>query len=227
LTAYWNNPALANGDLGDWAASGPNGFDPTGNDSFLNNSSPGVINEVSSFDIDLMNVLGWNLAPPPPTTPAGTTAGLILRNTGGSSGQLQVYDIGSNAILAGYPLGSVGLSWQVMGFGDFAGNPNESDMIMHDSNTGTLEYFDIRSSQIVSAGSMGSIGAEWQALGVGDFSGIAGEADIIIRNESKGSLYFFDIEHNQIVSVGALASIGGEWQALGVGSPLVFGSPLV
>jgi hypothetical protein len=58
---YWNNPALAKGDLGDWAPSGPNSFDPTGNDSFLNKSDPGVINEVSAADLVLMNVLGWNL----------------------------------------------------------------------------------------------------------------------------------------------------------------------
>jgi hypothetical protein len=66
---YWNNPALAKGDLGDWAPSGPNGFEPTGNDSFLNNSNPGVVNEVSVFDLDLMNVLGWNL---------GTTGGVTI-----------------------------------------------------------------------------------------------------------------------------------------------------
>jgi hypothetical protein len=72
---YWNNPALAKGDLGDWAPSGPNGFEPTGNDSFLNNSNPGVVNEVSAFDLDLMNVLGWNLGTPVVdlTTPASIT----------------------------------------------------------------------------------------------------------------------------------------------------------
>src|SRR6202041_305766 len=60
--SYWNPKATA-GDLGDWAASGPNNFDPTGPDAYLNNSNPGVINEVSSTDFTLMNVLGWNLTP--------------------------------------------------------------------------------------------------------------------------------------------------------------------
>ena len=60
--SYWNPKASA-GDLGDWAASGPNNFDPTGPDAYLNNSNPGVINEVSSTDFTLMNVLGWNLTP--------------------------------------------------------------------------------------------------------------------------------------------------------------------
>ena len=48
-----------------------------------------------------------------------------------------------------------GLNWQTLGLGSFAGNPNEADMLMRDSNTGNIEYFDIRGSQIVGAGPMG------------------------------------------------------------------------
>jgi hypothetical protein len=60
---YWNDPTLdPNGDLGDWAASGPNGLQPTGNDAFLDLSSPGVVNEISQFDLDLMNAIGWDRA---------------------------------------------------------------------------------------------------------------------------------------------------------------------
>jgi RTX calcium-binding nonapeptide repeat (4 copies) len=63
-------------------------------------------------------------APPPPTTPAGTTADLILQETmGANTGQLLDFDLGNNSILAGYPLGSIGLSFQLMGLGAFAGNP--------------------------------------------------------------------------------------------------------
>jgi hypothetical protein len=77
---YWNNPALANGDLGDWAPSGPNGFEPTGNDSFLNTSNPGVVNEVSQYDLVNMNVLGWNLGTPV-TISAATIANEYLAIT--------------------------------------------------------------------------------------------------------------------------------------------------
>jgi hypothetical protein len=77
---YWNNPALAKGDLGDWAPSGPNGFEPTGNDSFLNVGNSGALNEVSSFDLDLMNVLGWNEGAPA-TISASTIANDYLAIT--------------------------------------------------------------------------------------------------------------------------------------------------
>ena len=83
---YWNNPALASGDLGDWAASGPGGADPTGPDSYLNNSSPGVVNEVSAYDLDLMNVLGWNLAPLDTSPPSVVVDAPLTVTVGGSGG---------------------------------------------------------------------------------------------------------------------------------------------
>jgi hypothetical protein len=49
------NP-LSSGDAGDWAPS-------AGNDSFLNVSHPGVINNVTAADLSLMDVLGYDRAP--------------------------------------------------------------------------------------------------------------------------------------------------------------------
>jgi Hint domain len=52
----WNNK-LQNGDLGDWYPEGPA---PGGNDAFNDISDAGVLNRLSSTDLTLMNVLGWN-----------------------------------------------------------------------------------------------------------------------------------------------------------------------
>jgi hypothetical protein len=75
---YWNNvynsDGTSNGDLGDWAPSGLNGTYPTGNDAFLNNSSPGVVNEISRSDLDLMNVLGWDLSHLAPSVALNTSS---------------------------------------------------------------------------------------------------------------------------------------------------------
>jgi hypothetical protein len=40
-------------------------------------------------------------------------------------------------------MGAVGLDWQVLGFGAFGINPNESDMLMRNTNTGALEVYDL------------------------------------------------------------------------------------
>jgi hypothetical protein len=57
---------------------------------------------------------------PNPPPPPGTTADMILRGSNLSpavAGQYEIYDIGNNAILAGYQLGQVGTdNWQLGGF---------------------------------------------------------------------------------------------------------------
>src|SRR5262249_5950189 len=50
--------------------------------------------------------------------PAGTTADMILRGSNTSPtamGQYEIYDIGSNSILAAYSLGQGGTDWQFVG----------------------------------------------------------------------------------------------------------------
>jgi hypothetical protein len=63
-------------------------------------------------------------------------------------------------------MGAIGMEWQVLGFGDFSGNPNETDMLMRDTNNNALQYYDIQHNQITGSGSMGAIGMEWHSLGI-------------------------------------------------------------
>jgi hypothetical protein len=63
-------------------------------------------------------------------------------------------------------MGNIGTAWQPLGFGDFSGNPNESDMLMRNNSTGALEYYDIQHNQFVAAGPIGNIGLNLQNLGV-------------------------------------------------------------
>jgi hypothetical protein len=59
---------------------------------------------------------------PNPPPPAGTTADMVLRGSNASltvPGQYEIYDIGNNAILAGYQLGQVGTDWAFVGLGGF------------------------------------------------------------------------------------------------------------
>jgi hypothetical protein len=102
-----------------------------------------------------------------PSTPGGTTADMIMQNT--NSGDLEIYDIGGNAILAAFPIGQVGLEWQFLGLGTFNGS-DASDMLIRDTNNGNIELFDIGNSQITNDIALGNIGLNWQVLGVGDFS---------------------------------------------------------
>ena len=57
----WNN-YISTGDLGDWYPVGPA---PGGNDAFNNNSDADVINALTTTDVTLMNLLGYDTAFPP------------------------------------------------------------------------------------------------------------------------------------------------------------------
>jgi hypothetical protein len=61
-------------------------------------------------------------------------------------------------------LGTVGLNWQVAGFGPMNG-AGTSDMVLRDANTGAFEVYDIANNQLTTAASLGSVGLDWQVGG--------------------------------------------------------------
>ena len=60
---------------------------------------------------------------------------MLMRDS--NTGAFEVYDISNNQITFARGMGQVGLEWQVVGFGDFAGN-GTSDMLMRNSHTGAV-----------------------------------------------------------------------------------------
>ena len=78
----------------------------------------------------------------------------------------EIYDISNNSITFAASMGQVGLEWAIASFGDFSGNPNETDMLLRNSNSGMFEVYDIGNNTITSAGLMGQVGLEWQVGGV-------------------------------------------------------------
>src|SRR5262249_29382584 len=97
---------------------------------------------------NLENVtVGVNPSPPP-----GTTADMILRgsNTSPIAGHYEIYDIGSNAILAASVLGQVGADFQFAGLGRFFGS-DTTDMLLRSGTTGAFEVYDISNNNITNA----------------------------------------------------------------------------
>jgi hypothetical protein len=85
------------------------------------------------------------------------------RNSG--TGEFEVYDISNNALASASSLGTVGLNWQVAGFGPISG-AGRSDMVLRDSLTGTFEVYDIANNQITTALGLGQVGLDWQIGGI-------------------------------------------------------------
>jgi endoglucanase len=151
-------------------------------------------------------------ANPPP--PAGTTADMILRH--GADGQYEIYDIGNNALLAAYQLGTVGADWQFVGVRPFYGG-DAGDMLLRNGSTGGFEVYDISNNNITGATFLGAVGMEWQVMGFGNFSS-RGETDMILRNVNTGGVEVYDIHNNQITGANFMGTVGLDWQFSGVGN---------
>ncbi len=152
---------------------------------------------------------------PPIATPAGTTANLIVQD--GGNGYLQIFDLGNNAVLAGYyPIGQLGLDWQFATFGAFNGT-DVSDILVRNILSGDVQVLDIANSQVTGAAPVGNIGLEWAFLGTGNFAGGAGTG-VLLRNTQTGAMQDITIANNQLIGSASLGNVGVEWQLLGVGA---------
>src|SRR5262249_28099296 len=127
----------------------------------------------------------------------GNSSDMLLRNS--TSGAFQVYNISPNSknITGSTSLGTVGLEWQVLAFGNFDGVGN-IDMILRNINTAALQVYNITNNQVTGSAPMGAVGLDWQFSGVGNFSSRPGESDMILRNVDTGGLQVYNIANNQI-----------------------------
>jgi hypothetical protein len=177
--------------------------------------NPGQSLTFSNTDFQVMSALGWTPVPQGnPAPPAATTADMILRH--GADGLYEIYDIGNNAILAGYQLGQVGTTWQFAGLGGFFGN-DTTDMLLRDSNSGGFEVYDVKNNNITNAAFLGNVGLNWQVMGFGNFSSF-GETDMILRNSSTGGVEVYDLRNNAITGANFMGTVGLNWQFSGVGN---------
>src|SRR6266446_3271738 len=146
---------------------------------------------------------------PNPPPPAGTTADMILRGSNMSpavAGQYEIYDLGNNAILAGYSLGQVGTDWQFVGLGGFFGS-DTTDMLLRSATTGGFEVYDISNNRITNAAFLGAVGMDWHVMGFGDFNS-DGLTDMVLRNVNTGGVETYNLRNNQIVGASFLGTVG-------------------
>jgi hypothetical protein len=160
------------------------------------------------------------VVPPVPTgpnapPPLATTAYMILSNAS-AGGFYQIYDIGSNAVLASYQLGQVGTNWQFAGLGNFF-DGDTSDMLLRDSGSGNFEVYDISNNNVINANPMGAVGLNWQVAGFGRFSQSA-MSGMMLRNSSTGAFQVYGISNNSFVNSAALGTVGLNWQGAAFGN---------
>jgi hypothetical protein len=138
---------------------------------------------------------------------AGETDMMAETNNGNGTVTLSIYDMAHNSITSGPDVVAVvGQNWTVVGFGDFSGNPNETDMITR-STSGTFELYDITDNRTVSAQSLGTAGTEWSVVGFGNFSSNPGEIDMMTRDTNNGDIAIYDIADSGVTNAQVIDTI--------------------
>ena len=83
-----------------------------------------------------------------------------------NNGVFEVYDISHGTITSAAEIAVVGPGWVPVGFGNFSGNNNETDMLLRNINDGALEVYDISHNQVTYAGVFANPGVEWHIVGI-------------------------------------------------------------
>jgi FG-GAP-like repeat len=207
LNNFNTNP---NGDFGDWAAS-------AGHDSFLAFSSSGVANPVTTADLRLMNVLGYDEPPPPPKGFVGD-----FNNDGhsdllwqASNGHPTEWLMNGTTVTTPQGLVNPGSSWHAIAAnGDFNGDLN-SDILWQNAD-GAPAIWELNGTSIVGGGVLINPGTSWHVIAAGDFNADT-KSDILWQN-TDGAAAIWEMNGTTIVGGGVLsANPGPSWHAVATG----------
>jgi len=93
------------------------------------------------------------------------TADMIQDTAGGLAGELEIYAFGGTRS-CGLPGGERRAQLEDCRFRGLRRQPDETDMLLRDSNTGNFELYDIQRNQVAGASSLDNGGLAWHSLGV-------------------------------------------------------------
>ena len=206
----FNNPSVS--DAGDWVQS-------VHGDAFGEGAS-GVMLNVSSTDLSLMDVIGYTLANPPPPPPpiirpyhdfdASGTSDILFGQAGGA---LATWQMRGTSITGGGAIGNAGGTWSEAGIGDFNGD-RRSDILFQDASQNIALWL-MNGTTIVAGGQVGNPGGTWSVEGVGAFTG--GTLNDILFQDAAHNLAIWEMSGTAIVGGGQIGNPGGAWNVAGIG----------
>jgi VCBS repeat-containing protein len=226
-----NNSLLAQYQLGQilpqWQVAGVGGFDGSDTaDLILRDPSSGefevfdISNNMMSTGIQLGPVgLEWSVDGFGDFSGRPGETDMLMQSKSSGANSFAFFDIQNNTVTSVKINGLIGAEWQEEGFGDFSGQPNETDMLLRRSTDGMFAVFDIQNDAFTSFNDLGPVGLEWSVAGVGDFSGRPNEADVLLQSSVGNATEFaiLDVQNNEVTSTAITGLVGNEWQVAGFG----------
>ena len=124
--------------------------------SFQTNFAAATIMVRANDGSQWSNYATFQIQPELNPAPASDAASdMILER--GATGSYEIYDIGSNTILAAYALGQFAPQWQVAGMGGFDG-ADTSDIVLRNTSNGQFELADVNGNSITNIVGFGQVG---------------------------------------------------------------------
>jgi FG-GAP-like repeat len=208
LDNFNTNP---NGDFGDWANS-------AGNDAFLAFSPSGAANPVSAADLREMNVLGYDIPPPPPKGFVGN-----FNNDGHSdllwqaaNGHPTEWLMNGTNVTTSQGLINPGTSWHVIAAnGDFNADLNTD--ILWQNTDGAAAIWEMNGTSIVGGGILAiNPGPAWHVIAAGNFNADT-KSDILWQN-ADGAVAIWEMNGTSIIGGGVLSlNPGPAWHVVATG----------
>src|SRR5262249_22746403 len=142
-----------------------------------------TIATLTPLDIQVTDAAGFSSPVINAAPPAGTSSFMVLDGTvAPNNGTFVIYDLGNNAVLAGYTLGRLGNDREFVGVGRFNDGDTSDILLRARTPDGTFQVFNVVGNTIQRAAVIGAVGLNWQPLAFGAFGGIAGNSDMITRD---------------------------------------------
>jgi hypothetical protein len=203
LLLPFNNPSFS--DAGDWSTA-------VVGDSF-GEGTAGIEAAVSPTDLEVMNVLGYQLAPDPTARNdfnANGVSDFLIENTAGTVVVGQ--DIKGSASFSNVT--GLGPEWKFVADGDFLGSGSDQFLIENASGA-------VVDGQEVAGGketftTIGGLGSEWKFVGVGDFLGDDYNDQFLIENTSGAVVVGNAISGTAVYT--QITGLGPEWKFVGAGN---------
>ena len=133
---------------------------------------------------------------------------LWRRDAVGGDGQVSLWLLDGAEAPRSAVVGSAGLDWRIIGFGDLTGDLR-ADILWRGAD-GTVMLWALDGARVAGGGAVAQVGLDWAVSALGDFNA-DGRNDIVWRNEASGEVVVWLMDGLRILGGGSAGIVAPAW----------------